>query len=100
MKSITAKELKKLLEDKSESIQVVDVRGKDEWESGHIEDPRVINIEANKLIFDSSKLDKDKKIYLICESGGRSSFAQMILKTKGMECFDVEGGMSSFRNIK
>lgn len=100
MKSITAKEFKKLIEQKdSQNIQIVDVRSKGEWEDGHIKDERVINIEVNSLMFDTSKLDKEKEIYLICESGGRSSFAQMILGTKGFSCTDVEGGMSSFRKL-
>jgi len=96
MSSITVKELKKLLENKSEEFQVIDVRSKSEWNENHIQDSRVINIEVNNLLFDTSKLEKKKKIYLICESGGRSSFAQMILKTKGFDCINVEGGMSSY----
>lgn len=99
MKNISVKELKKLLSTSENNFQVVDVRGDSEWNSGHIEDSRVINIEVNKLMFDTSKLDKSKEIYLICESGGRSSFAQMILGTKGFECTNVEGGMSSFRKL-
>ena len=99
MTSINAKELKSILSGKQGDLIIVDVRGKDEWDSGHIEDPRVINIDVNSLMFDSSKLDKSKQIYLICESGGRSSFAQMILGAKGFKCVNVEGGMSAFRKL-
>jgi len=99
MNSISTKELKKLLQDKSKNIQIIDVRSKSEWDAGHIEDERVTNQDVNSLIFDSSKFDKNKKIYLICESGGRSSIAYMILGTKGFDCVNVDGGMSSYRNI-
>lgn len=97
MKSIKAKELKKILENKELNIQVIDVRSKSEWDEGHIVDPRVTNVEVNSLVFDNSQVSKDKEVYLICESGGRSSFAQMILGTKGINCINVEDGMSAFR---
>jgi rhodanese-related sulfurtransferase len=99
MNSIKAKELKNLINDKSKDFQVVDVRSLMEWEEGHIQDPRVINLEINSLLFNSSKISKDKDVYIICESGGRSSFAQMILKTKGIKSIDVEDGMSAYRKL-
>jgi len=99
MNSINIKDFKNLLKEKNEDILIVDVRGKDEWNAGHIEDSRVINKHVNSLMFDSSKLDKSKQIYLICESGGRSSFAQLILTTKGFNCINVDGGMSAFKKL-
>jgi rhodanese-related sulfurtransferase len=99
MSQISVKELKNLLNDKNKDFQVVDVRSRLEWEDGHINDPRVINIDINNLIFNSSQVSKDKDIYVICESGGRSSLANMILKTKGYKSFDVLGGMSEYRKL-
>jgi rhodanese-related sulfurtransferase len=99
MNQIAAKELKNLINDKSKDFQVIDVRSRLEWEDGHIEDPRVINIDINNLIFNSSQVSKEKDIYIICESGGRSSLANMFLKTKGYKSFDVTGGMSEFRKL-
>lgn len=99
MKSIKAKELKNLLSDKNKEFQIVDVRSLQEWNEDHINDPRVINVEVNSLIFDSSKVSKSKDVYVICESGGRSSYAQLILKTKGINAVNVEDGMSAFRKL-
>jgi len=100
MIDITAKELKNLINDKNKDFQVVDVRSRLEWEDGHINDSRVINIDINNLIFNSSQVSKEKDIYVICESGGRSSLANMILNTKGYKSFDVIGGMSEYRKLK
>jgi rhodanese-related sulfurtransferase len=100
MSQITVKELQKLISDKNNDFQVVDVRSRLEWEDGHIEDSRVINVDINNLIFNSSQVSKDKNVYVICESGGRSSLAQVILKTKGFKAFDVLGGMSEYRKLK
>jgi len=99
MNSITAKNLKEILSDKGKDIVVIDVRSKEEWDSGHIEDSRVKNIEVGRIMGEADSLDKSKDTYLICESGGRSSFANVILSMKGFNSFDVEGGMSSFRKL-
>jgi rhodanese-related sulfurtransferase len=99
MNSISAKNLKEILSDKGKDIVVIDVRSKEEWESGHIEDSRVKNIEVGSIMGQADSLDKSKDTYLICESGGRSSFANVILSMKGFKSFDVEGGMSAFRKL-
>ena len=99
MKDISTKDLKNLINDKSKDFELIDVRTSEEWENGHIEDKRVKNIEVNKLLSNPSTIDKNKECYLICESGGRSSYAQMLLKLKGIETIEVKGGMSSHRKL-
>lgn len=99
MNSISAKNLKEILSDKGKDIVVIDVRSKEEWENGHIEDSRVKNIEVGSIMGQADSLDKAKETYLICESGGRSSFANVILSMKGFKSFDVEGGMSAYRKL-
>jgi rhodanese-related sulfurtransferase len=99
MNQVTVKELKNLISDKTKDFQVVDVRSRLEWEDSHINDPRVINIDINNLIINSTSVSKDKDVYVICESGGRSSLAQMVLKAKGFNAYDVLGGMSEYRKL-
>lgn len=99
MKSIDAKELKNLISDKNKDFQLIDVRSKQEWDEGHINDSRVLNIEVNSLLFNSAQVAKNKDVYVICESGGRSSYAQLILKTKGFNVTNVSDGMSVYRKL-
>jgi rhodanese-related sulfurtransferase len=99
MNSIKAKDLKNLINDKSKNIQVIDVRSRTEWDEGHIQDPRVINIEINTLILNTSDISRDKETFVICESGGRSSLAQVVLKAKGFKTTNVLDGMSGFRKL-
>lgn len=99
MKNITTKDLKNLIEDKAKDFILIDVRTSEEWNSGHIEDNRVKNIEVNSLLSNPSVIDKNKECYLICESGGRSAYAQILLKLKGIETLEVKGGMSSYRKL-
>lgn len=99
MKNITTKDLKNLIEDRSKDFILIDVRTSQEWNDGHIDDTRVKNIEVNYLLANPSLIEKNKDCYLICESGGRSSYAQMLLKLKGIETIEVKGGMSSYRKL-
>ncbi len=62
--------LKTLLESGAGTFQLVDVRDKNEYDEGHI--PGAINIPAAAFAAGSKVLDKEKKIIVYCNSGGRS----------------------------
>lgn len=66
-------ERKNLLDSKSCDFTVVDVRDPEEFAKGHI--PGAVNIPVAVLASRSETLDKDKKIVIYCNSGGRSDNA-------------------------
>lgn len=63
-------ELKALLDQKSTTLTLVDVRDPKEFAEGHI--PGAINIPVTNFALGSAVLDKGKKIVVYCNSGGRS----------------------------
>src|SRR5690606_18709419 len=78
----------------------LDVRTPEEFESGHIVDAMLANInekeEFNRRV---SALDKEKPVYVYCLSGGRSQKAAEILRKKGFrEVVELEGGINAWRN--
>jgi rhodanese-related sulfurtransferase len=75
---IAPKDLQKLLADSPTAITVVDVRDAKEFAEGHI--AGAINIPSEKFASLSSSLEKDKKIIVYCNSGGRSYNAYRKLK--------------------
>lgn len=95
MKNISVKELKELL-DQNADIQVIDVRSKAEWDEGHINNQKVVNVDVNELLFNIKSINPNKETYVICASGGRSSVAQVLLKTKGIDATNVIGGMNNW----
>lgn len=95
MKNVNVKDLKELLDNNSD-IQVLDVRSKDEWDMGHINNDKVVNLDINELLFNSNSINPNKPTYVICASGGRSSVAQVLLKTKGIDATNVVGGMNEW----
>jgi rhodanese-related sulfurtransferase len=63
-------ELKTLMDSKSATLTIVDVRDKSEYDQGHI--PGAINIPVATFALQSGVLEKDKRIIVYCNSGGRS----------------------------
>lgn len=90
--SLNPKEFNAALSDPN--IQLIDVRTPGEFASEHIKN--ATNIDINGESFDSEidKLDKNKPVYVYCLSGGRSSSAAKILKSKGFNnIFELKGGV-------
>lgn len=75
-------------------VQLVDVRSSREFQMGHI--PKAVNIDFYRQdVFKSAfnKFDKQKPIYIYCQSGGRSRNAGKILKGLGFtQIVDLKGG--------
>lgn len=67
---IPPKELQSLLKEMTGSVILVDVRDPREFFEGHI--PGAINIPATNFAARSAGLEKEKKVIVYCNSGGRS----------------------------
>lgn len=63
-------ELKALMDSKPETLTIVDVRDRSEFDLGHI--PGAINIPVENFALQSGVLEKEKRIVVYCNSGGRS----------------------------
>jgi rhodanese-related sulfurtransferase len=75
--------------------QVVDVRSRDEYASGHMKGS--LNIPLHELNKSLGKISKNKPVIVCCASGMRSASAKNVLKANG---FDVHngGGWQSLQN--
>ncbi len=72
------------------SITLLDVRTKEEFENGHIEG--FINIPVDELRERLGEIEKEKPVYVICQSGLRSYIASRILEGNGYEAWNFSGG--------
>jgi glyoxylase-like metal-dependent hydrolase (beta-lactamase superfamily II)/rhodanese-related sulfurtransferase len=80
---------------KGESVILVDVRTRSEFEVNHIKG--ATNIPAPELRTRHKELDKNKQITLICRTGHRSSLAASLLKQQGFrDVSSVAGGMAGY----
>lgn len=72
------------------SITLLDVRTAAEYERGHID--AFNNIPVDELRERLGELDRDKPLYVICQSGLRSYIACRILAQEGFDCRNFSGG--------
>ncbi|WP_188455329.1 rhodanese-like domain-containing protein [Virgibacillus oceani] len=89
----TVLEAKKKFNDKN--VQFIDVRTPQEYQANHRKPFK--NIPLSQLTQQTNKLNKNKEVVVICQSGMRSMKAAKILKKHGFESVtNVKGGMSSW----
>jgi hydroxyacylglutathione hydrolase len=76
---------------------VLDVRGNDEWEHGHI--PGAIHIPLGSLESRLSELPTTGVIAVHCQGGNRSAIAASILQKNGITVSNVTGGFDEWEQL-
>jgi rhodanese-related sulfurtransferase len=94
IKQISVEQAKTAVE--SGHVQFVDVRTDAEFKGEHA--PNAFNLPLDALEQNLTKLDKEKPVYFICETGRRSKIAaEILIKNEFKEIYDITGGMSAWR---
>lgn len=80
---------------RSEGIQVLDVRTKEEWDAGHLAGAKRVDFTEEKFLEKSlTALDLKKPVLVYCRSGNRSKKAAEILRKAGFPAvYEMEGGI-------
>ncbi|MEO8561305.1 MAG: MBL fold metallo-hydrolase [bacterium] len=74
---------------------VVDVRGRSEWEAGHL--PGVPNIPLGYLSERIGELPTDRPLIVHCRGGARSAIAASVLQARGMtNVVNLVGGITAW----
>jgi hydroxyacylglutathione hydrolase len=78
-------------------VTVVDVRGRTEWEAGHLSNVR--HIPLGYLAARADDLPRDRPVIVHCQSGGRSAIAASVLRASGMtNVFNLVGGYAAWES--
>jgi rhodanese-related sulfurtransferase len=95
MNNITPEEAYKIIQ--SGEVKVIDVRTAGEFEEGHIEGARNIDIYEDAFSVIIRELPNDETYIVVCRSGGRSAQACDIMQQEGiMGAINLEGGMMAW----
>lgn len=89
------KDIDTLFNDKN--VTMLDVRTSEEFNSGHIEGFK--NIPVDELRERLEEIEKNKPVYLICQSGLRSYIASRILEGNGFETYNFSGGFRFYDSV-
>lgn len=72
---------------------LLDVRTPMEFNEGHIENAKNIDISNSNFESELDKLDKEQTVFVYCAIGVRSTKAANMLRKKGFKhVFDLDGG--------
>ena len=81
-----------------EDVILLDVRTEAEYRNGHI--PGARNIPLDELRGRLEELDREKILYVNCQSGLRSYLACRILSQQGFSCKNLAGGYRFYASVK
>jgi len=76
---------------------LLDVRNDDEWEAGHA--PAALHLPLGELSARHTELPTDRRIVVICRSGGRSAKATEALVGAGYGAVNLAGGMQAWAAV-
>jgi len=91
--SIGAKKVVRLLDEKNNSIVILDVRTEKEYNRRHVERAIHIPMQVLSQKVDTLKEEKNKQILVYCKSGNRSVKASRILAKNGYSPVNIQGGL-------
>ncbi|NLD19595.1 MAG: FAD-dependent oxidoreductase [Clostridiales bacterium] len=72
------------------SVIMLDTRTPWEYDRGHVEG--FVNIPVDDIRERLGELDRNKPVYVMCQSGLRSYITCRILKQEGFDCYNFAGG--------
>lgn len=79
-----------------EGAAVIDVRGRSEWEAGHL--PGVPNIPVGYLTERLAEITTDRPVILHCQGGARSAIAASVLRARGLDnVVNMTGGYGAWQ---
>jgi len=74
---------------------VLDVRGRAEWEAGHL--PGVANVPVGYLTEHLDELPRDRPLVVHCQAGARSAIAASVLQAHGFDnVVNLTGGYAAW----
>jgi rhodanese-related sulfurtransferase len=94
MKEITVLELKSMIDNK-EDFQLIDVREQHEYDLVNL---GALHIPMGDILFNTDKIDKNKKVIVHCRSGARSANVIHLLEAElGIDnLYNLKGGILAY----
>ncbi|QZY29622.1 rhodanese-like domain-containing protein [Nocardioides coralli] len=87
MQTVTIDQLSDVLD---EGGVVIDVREREEYATAHV--PGARSIPMGQVASRKTEIDRERPVYLICDSGNRSSAMVDLLAAEGYDAHNVRGG--------
>ncbi len=84
----------KMLAERQEAVQIVDVRHPHEWQAGRM--AGAVHIPLDELEHRVGEIDRSSPVVAVCRSGNRSTQAMELLRDRGFEAHSLDGGLAEW----
>lgn len=84
------------LQERRDELQIIDVREPYEWEAGRMEGSVLIPLNTVLAGGEQGQLDPSRPVAVLCKSGNRSELAATMLRARGYDAENVEGGLDAW----
>jgi rhodanese-related sulfurtransferase len=74
---------------------ILDVREPDEWSAGHVEGS--LHIPMGRLPERAAEVPQDRRVVVVCRSGGRSARVTGFLRQHGCDAVNLDGGLVAWQ---
>ena len=92
IKNISADELRNLIKNEKDKLEIIDVREPDEYELIHIKNSKSIPMIEFQLR--RNEIDWKKEVVFLCRSGGRSNAITQALSRAGKDISNLQYGIA------
>jgi rhodanese-related sulfurtransferase len=75
-------------------IQLIDVREPYEWEAGHLDGARHIELQA--VAAEAASIDREQPVVFYCKVGSRSGMAANAFRRAGYDAYSMDGGIDAW----
>jgi rhodanese-related sulfurtransferase len=89
----------RLVYEKRQEWQILDVREPYEWDAGHIEGAVHIPLSSVLAGGEHDRLDPARPVVVVCKTGSRSELAALMLQARGFEAHNLEGGTEAWVGV-
>ena len=79
-----------------DEVQIVDVREPYEWEAGHISGAVHVPLQSLLAGGEEGQLARSRPVVAVCRSGNRSELATAMLRARGYDAQNMQGGMEEW----
>lgn len=98
--TITVAEFKKRIDEQKEFFEIIDVRGQDEYDAGHLADAIHAPRGKAEWMIPEKVADPDTPIYVYCKSGTRGALVtRMLLDAGYTRVINVDGGFMAWAKV-
>ena len=98
VENVSSREMKKAIESEA-GVVVLDVRQPTEVVVGKIPGAENIDIRQDEFWLKFKELNREKKYYVYCDNGGRSTSAARVMKQMGFKnVYNLLGGIEAWKS--